>query len=123
MAITIPTPSTFNFKRTAISHGWYDLLPFELEQETWTLTRVIDLGNFKPVTVEISAARRGLKVTPGREVGQRVVEKITRDVRHMLRLDDDMTRFYSVVSNDPDFSWIASSGAGRLLRSPTVFED
>src|SRR5204862_4724334 len=39
------------------------------------------------------------------------------------RLDDDMTRFYEAVVNDPDFSWIASSGAGRLLRAPTVFED
>lgn len=41
----------------------------------------------------------------------------------MLRLDDNMTSFYHAVSTDPDFCWIASSGAGRLLRAPTVFED
>jgi N-glycosylase/DNA lyase len=28
-----------------------------------------------------------------------------------------------MVGSDPDFSWIAASGAGRLLRAPTVFED
>lgn len=123
MELTIQTPSTFNFKRTAISHGWYDLPPFELNQETWTLTRVIDLGRANPITVEISQAKQGVNVILAREVGARARGKITRDVRHMLRLDDDMTRFYNAVADDADFSWIASSGAGRLLRAPTVFED
>jgi N-glycosylase/DNA lyase len=41
----------------------------------------------------------------------------------MLRLDDDMTPFYSAVARDADFSWIARTGAGRLLRAPTAFED
>ena len=123
MEISIPTTPTFNFRRTAISHGWYDLPPFELNQETWTLSRVIDLGKARPLTVAISEARRAVKVEFTRTVGQHGFEKITRDVRHMLRLDDDMTRFYDAVARDPDFSWIASSGAGRMLRAPTVFED
>ena len=123
MEITISTPPTFNFKRTAISHGWYDLPPFELNQETWTLTRVIDLGKARPVTVAISEGKRAVEVNVARSVGPRTVEKITRDVTHMLRLDDDMSDFYNAVAHDPDFAWIASSGAGRLLRAPTVFED
>ena len=123
MDITIPTASTFSFKRTAISHGWYDLPPFELDRETWTLTRVIDLGKDRPVTVAISELRRAVKVDPAGRVAPRAIEKITRDVRHMLRLDDDMAPFYQGVAHDPDFSWIASAGAGRLLRAPTVFED
>jgi len=123
MQINIPTTPTFNFKRTAISHGWYDLPPFELKQESWTLTRVIDLGKAEPVTAEIRVAGRVLKVTLPREVGKRAIAKITRDVRHVLRLDDDLTHFYEAVAGDPDFSWIAATGAGRLLRSPTVFED
>ena len=121
--ITIPTPPTFSFKRTAISHGWYDLPPFELDRETWTLTRVIDLGKGRPVTTEISEGKRSLEVSVSRSVGPRAIEKIARDVRHMLRLDDDMSGFYSFVANDPDFSWVSGSGAGRLLRAPTVFED
>jgi 3-methyladenine DNA glycosylase/8-oxoguanine DNA glycosylase len=123
MEILIPTTPTFNFKRTAISHGWYDLPPFELTQENWTLLRVIDLGVSRPLTVAISEGRRAVRVVLTRNVGARAIEKITRDVRHMLRLDDDMSQFYDSVARDPDFSWIASSGAGRLLRAPTVFED
>ena len=41
----------------------------------------------------------------------------------MFRLDEDMNSFYEAVSAELDFRWIATEGAGRLLRSPTVFED
>ena len=123
MEITIQTPTNFNFKRTAISHGWYDLPPFELNQESWVLTRVLDPGTSRPVIVDILQNRHGLKVRINRNVGVRGLEKITRDVRHILRLDDDMTPFYDMVRCDQDFSWIAACGAGRLLRAPGVFED
>jgi N-glycosylase/DNA lyase len=41
----------------------------------------------------------------------------------MLRLDDDMTEFYIRMAGESEFSWIPTQGAGRMLRSPTVFED
>jgi N-glycosylase/DNA lyase len=40
----------------------------------------------------------------------------------MLRLDDDLSRFYEMAEGDPELSWV-TAGAGRMLRSPTVFED
>ncbi len=46
-----------------------------------------------------------------------------RDARHILRLDDDLRNFYLATGNDPEFAWIGEQGAGRMLRSPTVFED
>jgi len=123
MKITISTPRNFNFRRTVMSHGWYALPPFEFDEKKWALTRVVNLGPAKPVTVTISQAKGGFVVTISRKVGKRAAEKIVRDVRHMFRLDDDMSRFYEAVSQQPEFAWIATQGAGRLLRSPTVFED
>ena len=123
MKITISTPPNFNFRRTLMSHGWYALPPFEFDNPSWTLARVIDLGAAKPVTVTISEAKRGILVNSSRAVGKRASDKIERDVRHMFRLDDDMNAFYEAVSHEPEFAWIAKEGAGRLLRSPTVFED
>jgi 3-methyladenine DNA glycosylase/8-oxoguanine DNA glycosylase len=123
MELTIPTPAGFSFKRTAISHGWYGLPPFELDAAGWTLTRVIELGDAQPVTVRVSESTRALTVRASRRLGKREVGEVTRDVRHMLRLDDDMMSFYEMIANDSDFRWIADSGAGRLLRSPSVFED
>jgi len=34
-----------------------------------------------------------------------------------------MSAFYRLLADDADFGWIPIQGAGRLLRSPTVFED
>lgn len=123
MQLTIRTPNGFNFYRTVLSHGWCELLPFELDRENWKLTRVIDLNRGKPVTVEVSARKGALKLLVSRQVNDRAAQKIIRDVRHMFRLDDDLNLFYQIISTEPEFAWIAEQGAGRLLRSPTVFED
>lgn len=124
MEIPVPTPTDFSFKRTAISHGWCELLPFELDQDTWTLWRVIDVGeDAPPVTVRIEGTRDGLVVKTQARLGRRAAEKVVRDVRHVLRLDDDMGEFYGAMAGDAEFDWIPRAGAGRLLRSPTVYED
>lgn len=123
MEITIPTPRDFSFKRTASSHGWSGLPPFEIDPNTGAIIRVLDSGLKIPTTIVINGTKRTLRVSVPRKTGQRAVAAITRDVRHMLRLDDDLTEFYSVMSADPDFNWIPRAGAGRLIRSPTVFED
>lgn len=123
MEITIPTPRDFNFKRTAFSHGWTELPPFEIDSQTWTITRVLDIEGAQPITVRITGSRRGVNIHVPRRASQRAARSITRDVRHMLRLDDDLTEFYSAMESDPDFNWIPRAGAGRLIRSPTVFED
>jgi 3-methyladenine DNA glycosylase/8-oxoguanine DNA glycosylase len=124
MELSLSAPRDFNFKRTAISHGWYQLLPCGLNRETWTLKSVLDIGEERPpVVVHISGAKGGLRIHLSRRLDGRATEKVTRDVRHMLRLDDDMKEFYAALKDDTEFSWVVREGAGRLLRSPTVFED
>src|SRR5437660_2004095 len=123
MQLTVRTPPDFNFHRTVLSHGWCELLPFELDRAKWKLTRVLEIDRSTPVTVDVSSRKGGMKIEVSRPVGQRAVHKIIRDVRHMFRLDDDLQEFYRVMIGDPEFAWIAEQGAGRLLRSPTVFED
>ena len=124
MEISIHTPDGFDYRRTVLSHGWCQLLPFEFDRRRWTLTRVLDVGEGPPpVTVKVTGDRRALVVHVARQLPKRSAAKVERDVRHMFRLDDDMRPFYEVVSADADFAWIAHSGAGRMLRSPTVFED
>jgi len=123
MKVTIPTPLDFNFRRTVMSHGWCALLPFEFDKTTWTLIRVLDAGEATPVTVRITSAKRALAIELSRRLKKASVENVIRDVRHMFRLDDDLQVFYKSVSAEAEFSWIADEGAGRLLRSPTVFED
>jgi 3-methyladenine DNA glycosylase/8-oxoguanine DNA glycosylase len=123
MKLALRTPPTFDFKRTVISHGWCALLPFEINRENWKLIRVFDLDEQPPVTVVLTGSKRALRLDTSRGLGKRDVTKVVRDVRHILRLDDDMTIFYRTMTNTPGFEWVAAQGAGRMLRSPTVFED
>ncbi|MEK6283509.1 MAG: Fe-S cluster assembly protein HesB [Acidobacteriota bacterium] len=123
MEISINTPRDFSFKRTVISHGWCGLLPFETDRDNWVLSRVLDLEGACPVTVQITAPRRAVRIQPSRRLTQTAAKQVVRDVRHILRLDDDMGDFYGRMSTESEFKWIPTQGAGRMLRSPTVFED
>jgi N-glycosylase/DNA lyase len=123
MELKIPTPPNFNFRRTILSHGWYGLLPFSLDSEKYELTRVIDLDPKPPVTIVMSGKKGHVRVIASRSLTKSDVTKVSRDARHILRLDDDLQPFYLSISEDPEFSWIGIQGAGRMLRSPTVFED
>ena len=123
MELKIPTPPNFNFRRTIVSHGWYNLLPFSLDAEKYELTRVIDLDPRPPVTIVMSGRKGHVRINASRSLSKSDVAKVTRDARHVLRLDDDLQPFYVAIEEDPEFSWIGVQGAGRMLRSPTVFED
>jgi 3-methyladenine DNA glycosylase/8-oxoguanine DNA glycosylase len=103
-----------DFKRTLASHGVADLLPNRLDEERWTLETTLDLGG-RAHRVRLSEAAPGRAHVEG---AQRTLPVI----RHMLRLDEDLSRFYALIAGDAELSW-AAQGAGRMLRSPTVFED
>jgi 3-methyladenine DNA glycosylase/8-oxoguanine DNA glycosylase len=103
--------------RTITSHGVADLPPNDIDLEGGTLTTALALPR-GAATVRISAGRNGYARVEGTGPSTGGLEA----VRHMLRLDADLSAFYAVAAGDPDLSW-AAAGAGRLLRSPTVFED
>ncbi len=123
MDLKIPTPENFSFRRTVASHGWYQLPPFALDTDKWELSRVIDVGKNQPVTILLTERKNYVRVKPNRALNKSEAAKVLRDARHVLRLDDDLQNFYATTDLDPEFLWIGKQGAGRLLRSPTVFED
>ncbi len=118
-------PANFSFKYTVFSHGWYALLPFELDTENWRLSYVFsDEKNIERVAATICQLENTLRIEVlGERITERFKKKILRDVRHILRLDDDLIKFYKLAKREKEFAWIAQNNAGRLLRSPTVFED
>jgi N-glycosylase/DNA lyase len=123
MNIRTSTPAGFDFKRTVYSHGWYSLPPFELA-EGGALLRVLDSADGgEPFTAKVAGADGSLKVSVSRPLSKAERAGAVRDVRHVFRLDDGMAEFYAAVGGVDEFAWIARDGAGRLLRSPTVFED
>lgn len=116
--LLLETPENFNFKRTVFSHGWYQLLPFEFDEENWHLSYVFtDEERSVSATVSDSDGKIKIEISDD-EINK---EKVLRQVRHILRLDEDLSDFYNLTKKK--FPWISETNSGRLLRSPTVFED
>jgi N-glycosylase/DNA lyase len=118
--ILLETPEGFSFRHTVYSHGWSELLPFRLDDDNWRLTYVFATKS-KPVSAEVTADENGLRIDVAG--GRFDEERLVRDVRHILRLDEPLEEFYELTNGDDRLRWVAPSNAGRLLRSPTVFED
>lgn len=118
--MTIKAGPSFNFGLTVKSHGWYNLVPFRFDESTNALNYAF-LDGGKVVNAAISRVKGGLRVDLDRSVSEK--STIRNKVRHIFRLDDDLEEFYSEFCGEPEFQWVRAKGAGRLLRSPTVFED
>jgi len=118
MYFSIPTPSDFSFYETIAAHGWRRLLPFVWDEDTQTLSRAEDLGEGHVVRLTIRAGADGVEVqTDGDEA------EITRRIRRMLQMDLPMGEFHAYCRNQAALASIAERGRGRMLRSPTLWED
>ena len=105
--------------RTIMSHGVADLPPNRIDEEARTLETTVAVPHGRPQTVTVREGRRKVELT-GR-AGKRS-EAVLDGVRHILRLDEDLSVFYGLAADDPDLAWV-TAGAGRLMRSQTVYED
>jgi 3-methyladenine DNA glycosylase/8-oxoguanine DNA glycosylase len=112
-----------DLRRTLGSHGVADLLPNRLDEEAWTLETTLAVDG-RALTVRVLEGAPGhARVEPlDSRAAADARDGLLAGVRHMLRLDEDLSRFYALVAADDDLAW-ATRGAGRMLRSPTVFED
>jgi 3-methyladenine DNA glycosylase/8-oxoguanine DNA glycosylase len=105
--------------RTLASHGLADLPPNVIDEEARTLETTVALPRNRARTIRIRAGRPGFALVDGRDSGARDAVDVAR---HILRLDADLTPFYEAARDDAELSWTVG-GSGRMLRSPTVFED
>jgi 3-methyladenine DNA glycosylase/8-oxoguanine DNA glycosylase len=110
--------------RTFLSHGLADLPPMRVDEEARSFETTLAAPGARPRIVRVSQARpeyANVRVV-GRAPAAKSVEPLLASVRHVLRLDEDLSGFYRLAEADPELAW-AAEGAGRMVRSPTVFED
>jgi 3-methyladenine DNA glycosylase/8-oxoguanine DNA glycosylase len=104
--------------RTVVSHGLNFLPPATIDEDARVLTITLPVPRRRPATVVVREGRPGTALVEGRRVDERVLDVL----RHVIRLDEDLSELYELLADDPALSW-AAVGAGRLMRSPTVFEE
>jgi N-glycosylase/DNA lyase len=119
------TPTSFNFWRTAYSHGWADLPPFSYDGDKEALTRLFTLSNNKLALATIISDKRKIAIstTTRSPLTSSDKREIVSQLQDCLRLNEDFSEFYRVARSHSEYRWIATSGAGRMLRAPSVFED
>ncbi|MQB01287.1 MAG: Fe-S cluster assembly protein HesB [Actinobacteria bacterium] len=109
--------------RTLISHGMVSLPPMALDEDARRLELTLPMDGYRPRTVRIAGRGPDARIDvfgPRANAGE--IKEIKRSVGHVLRLDEDLSPLYHAVQDDPDLRWV-TSGAGRMIRSPTVFEE
>jgi len=110
--------------RTLNSHGFADLSPLLLDEEARRLAITLPVPRGRPRRVRIGLGPNGSAAVEilGPTAGPGVRASVAAGVAHVLRLDQDLSGFYGLAAEDPDLAWV-TTGAGRMLQSPTVFED
>jgi 3-methyladenine DNA glycosylase/8-oxoguanine DNA glycosylase len=100
------------------------LPPIFLDEDARRFEVTLALRGSRPRTVRVEPGRPGFgsAMVLGPRPGARLLSAVEREVRHVLRLDADLSGFYERAARDRKLAWVAS-GAGRMVRSQTVFEE
>jgi 3-methyladenine DNA glycosylase/8-oxoguanine DNA glycosylase len=109
-----------DLRRTIQSHGLVDLPPFRPAADGRALEATLRLDHAGPRTICISEGRSGHAQVAAD--GAAPAGSALAAAAHVLRLEQDLSPFYAQLAADPDLAW-AARGAGRIVRSQTVFED
>jgi 3-methyladenine DNA glycosylase/8-oxoguanine DNA glycosylase len=118
----MPVPAKFNFRAVVDSHGWRSLAPFEWDSESGILRRVHQLADGTLLDLHMSAG--GVTLTPS--VKSLTAEQMTileRDIRIMFSMDWNLKLAYASLGRHQRYHWLEDAQVGRLLVSPTVWED
>jgi N-glycosylase/DNA lyase len=110
--------------RTLNSHGFVDLPPMRPDPDSRAVELTLRPRRGRPRRVRIEPGRGATaRITIlGPRASDATADDLLATVRHVLRLDADLSPFYAVAASDPELSWV-TTGAGRMVQSPTVFED
>ena len=127
--LTLSPEPPFDFEFTAYSHGWVLLLPNQWDKESKQLQRIEKLSSGQVVLLSITGNNSNkepnitIEISHSKFLSKAEFNEITIKVRHMFRLDEDFREFYQLCEQRGG-QWIKlTQGLGRLLRSPSLFED
>jgi 3-methyladenine DNA glycosylase/8-oxoguanine DNA glycosylase len=87
------------------------------------LERVEEMPDGRVVLLRISETVGGLTVDIAGDARPDDEREIARRVRRMLQLDLDISEFLSFAAAHPKLGHVRALKQGRILRSPTLFED
>jgi 3-methyladenine DNA glycosylase/8-oxoguanine DNA glycosylase len=130
--LTLRVPAPFELDVALRGHGWVALAPHRYAREAGRLHTTLDLaalpsGSRGPVVdVELRQRRPDrleLRVHARRALARARLEQVRAALRRSLALDLPLEDFWRRCAETEALRWVPERGAGRLMRSPTLFED
>ena len=122
MKLHLAARKPFNFLSVVNSHGWLQLAPFGFDENSSTLSYVDHLTSGRVVEYRISGTRDGLQVESDKLTKAEQNEAAKR-IGWMFGLDLHFSDFYAATRTEPKLARAKEQALGRVLRSPTLFED
>lgn len=122
MKFNLPARKPFNFLSVVNSHGWRQLAPFSFDENTSTLSYILRLSNGRVVELKLRDATDGITVET-QKLNKSEQKEVADEVTWMFGLDMDFSLFYAASRAEPKLARVKKRALGRVLRSPTLFED
>ncbi len=127
ISFILPTSPGFRFWPVVRSHGWCQLVPFSHDEDSQRLERIHQLRDGRVIRLVMTADTNEhvLVQVEGldRELSPSQQAEITEGLTNSFNLNRDLSDFYALVRQYPRYAWIEEKAAGRMLASPTVWED
>jgi 3-methyladenine DNA glycosylase/8-oxoguanine DNA glycosylase len=123
MTMTLRAFPPFSLSSVVTSHGWVRLAPFAATEDGQQLSRVERLHSGQVVELVIQEADHGVQVEISDQLSDREIAELSDKVTWMLGLDQDLSAFYAAARREPKLAQVKARAQGRILRSPTLFED
>ncbi len=123
MKLELAAKPPFSLHSVIHSHGWARLAPFYLDEDTGKFSYILALENRRILDLVIEETSGGVSVEINNSITKTEAKEVSNAVMWMLGLDQDFSEFYELAKAEPKLQHVKTNAQGRLLRSPTLFED
>jgi len=120
MRVTIFARQPFKFLSVVNSHGWIQLAPFRFQNNT--VYYADRLSADRVIEYRISDASDGVQIETDK-LNRTEQSEVKEKISWMFGLDQDFSPFYKAARKEPKLRHSQKLARGRVLRSPTFFED
>jgi len=119
--LTLTVPADFSFRETLHAHGWRHLAPFQWNEDTQTLSRPQQMQGGQVSLLTLRPGPAGtLEIACDPPADPEELEQVTR---RMLQMGLPLDQFHAFCAQHPHLAAIPAARQGRLLVSPTFWED
>lgn len=123
MKLRLPAKPPFSLPAVVGSHGWIRLSPFSEIDGTGSFKYIDRLASGRVVELLVREAPGGVDVASDADLDESEKAEIAQKAQWMLALDMDFSTFYDLARDEPKLAKAAQGAKGRVLRSPSLFED